>query len=289
MQSAKRYGQLALAGVAAAALVTGCGSSAGKGSAAVQPSGGATAGGSPQSLLAASVEKTVQAGNGKLHIDFKGSFGGQDVSFGGDGIADYADKKFELTLNLPAATGISGTIEERVIGSTVYVMLPSAATAATGGKPWIEVDAASLDSSSSSGLGSLTQDPTQFLNALKTVSSSVTTVGTEDIRGVKTTHYRAQIDLTKAAAASGADASALDQYKKVLGSATLPEDVYLDDSGLPRRVAVSLTPAAGSSGAANVGAFSVTVDLYDFGQADTSSIVAPPASEIGSLPGGIGG
>jgi hypothetical protein len=154
--------------------------------------------------------------------------------------------------------------------------------------PSIKLDTTAISSGSDGGLNALAEDPTQFLNALKTVSSSVTTVGNDTIRGVQTTHYRAQIDLAKAAAESGADRTALDQYQKLLGSATLPVDVYLDANGLPRRFEVSLTPAAGSTGAANVGAFSVTVDLYDYGQADSSSIAAPPASEVGSLPTGAG-
>jgi hypothetical protein len=173
-----------------------------------------------------------------------------------------------------------------VLGSTVYLKLPSGLGAVAGGKSWIKLDTSAISSGSDGGLNALAEDPTQFLNALKSVSSSVTTIGNDTIRGVQTTHYRAQIDLAKAATESGADRTALDQYQKLLGSATLPVDVYLDDNGLPRRFEVSLTPAAGSAGAANVGSFSVTVDLYDYGQADTTSIVAPPASEVGTLPTG---
>jgi hypothetical protein len=117
MQSAKRYGQLALAAGTAAALLTACGSG-GNGSAAI--SGPRSSQSGAQALLAASVDKTVQAGNGKIHIAFTGSFAGQQVSFGGDGVADFAGKKFDLSLALPAATGLAGDVEERVIGSTVY-------------------------------------------------------------------------------------------------------------------------------------------------------------------------
>ena len=308
MPSAKRYSRLAtagVAGVAIAALVAGCGSSGGGGkSAGVFPGTGSSTSSSgggggdssnPHALLAASVDKTLAAKNGKIHLEFKGSFGGQDITFGGDGIADFAGKKFQLMLNLPAASGISGTLEERVIGKDFYLKFPEGLAAQLGGKSWIKINSGDLGASSSTGLDQLGQDPTQFLSTLRSVSNSVTKVGTEEIRGVKTTHYRAEVDLSKAAAASGIDKSGLDaatidQYKKLLGSTTLPEDVYLDDNGLARRFSVSLTPTAPSStGTSTTGAFSITVDLYDFGSTDTSGIVAPPASEVGSLPTGLSG
>lgn len=310
MHSGKRYSRLAaavVAGVAVATLVAGCGSSGGGKSAGVFPStggrasstGGGTDSSNPHVLLAASVDKTLAAKNGKLHLEFKGSFGSQDVTFGGDGIADFADKKFQLQLNLPASSGISGTIDERVIGKDFYLKFPDALAAQLGGKAWIKLSASDLGASSSSGLGQLGQDPTQFLSTLRSVSNSITKVGTAEIRGVKTTHYRAEVDLSKALAASGVGKSGalssatIEQYKKLLGSTTLPEDVYLDDNGLARRIAVSLTPASSSSSssssAAKIGAFSITVDLYDFGSTDTSGIVAPPASEVGSLPTSLSG
>ncbi len=282
------------------ALVAGCGSSGGGTSSGVFPSAGSSTsnkggGGSgdlsPHALLAASVDKTLAAKNGKLHLEFKGAFGGQDITFGGDGIADFAGKKFQLQLNLPAASGISGTIEERVIGKDFYLKFPDALATQLGGKSWIKLSAADLGASSSTGLDQLGQDPTQFLSTLRSVSNSITKVGTEEIRGVRTTHYRAEVDLSKAAAATGASglsSTTIEQYKKLLGSTTLPEDVYLDDNGLARRFSVSLSPSVPvSAGTTSTGAFTVTVDLYDFGSTDTSGIVAPPASEVGSLPTGL--
>ncbi len=179
-----------------------------------------------------------------------------------------------------------------MIGKTVYVMLPAAESSVTGGKPWIKVDPSELGVSKSSGLDFTGQDPTQLLATLRGVSDSVTKVGTTEVRGVETTHYRAQVDLAKAVQASGADASSLEQVTKTLGSGTIPEDVYLDSDGLPRRFAVSINPvlpstSAGSSAAPS--SFTVTVDLYDFGKTDTSGIAAPPADQVGDLGSLLGG
>ncbi len=300
MLSARACQRLAIAGVATA-LVAGCGSSSKGGSGAVlNPSGapkGGAGGGSIQELLAGSVDKADEAKNAKIHLDFTGSAAGKDLSFGGDGVADFAGKKFEMTLNLPAAAGISGSIEELVIGNQLYLKLPASEAAVTGGKPWIKVDASELGSSSTSGLSFTNEDPTQLLNTLRGVSSSVTKLGTADVRGVQTTHYRAEVDLAKAVQASGADSSAMQQFTKTLGAATIPEDVYLDSAGLPRRFAItikpsSLLPSDAPSAAASAAAgssFTVTVDLYDFGQADTSGITAPPADQVGDLGSLLGG
>lgn len=293
MQSGKRSRRLAvagLAGIAAVTLMAGCGNSSTSGSAGFFPSTGASAdagaGGGPHTLLAASVDKTEAAKNAQIHIDVQSSSGAQSVDVTGDGIIDFADKKFQLVMNLPETAGLSGTIEERVIDGVLYIQLPPAAGIVTGGKPWIKIDASKLGNSGD-GLSSLGQDPTQFLSTLRSVSDSVTKLGTVSIRGVQTTHYRAEVDLAKAAAAGGADSSALDQFKQEFGTTTIPEDVYIDASGLARRYSVSFSPAPGATGAAASISFSTTVDLFDFGTTNTSDIVAPPASEIAALPSGF--
>jgi hypothetical protein len=295
MQSTKRSGRLAIAGaagIAAITLVAGCGSSSTSGSAGFFPSTGSSSAGNgspaagPHTLLAASVEKTEAAKNAQLHIDVQSSSGAQSVDISGDGIIDFAHKRFQLALALPSSLGIGGTIEERVIDGVFYLHLPAIAEAATGGKAWIKVDASQLDSGDA-GFSPVGQDPTQYLGMLRSVSDSVTKLGTVEIRGVETTHYRAQVDLAKAAAAGGADTASIDQFKTEFGTTTIPEDVYIDAKGMARRFSVSFTPPADASGAAASVSFSTTVDLFNFGTTDTSDIVAPPADEISSLPSGI--
>ncbi|HEX4017273.1 MAG TPA: hypothetical protein VHX15_11110 [Frankiaceae bacterium] len=247
-----------------------------------------------QALLAGSVDKTLAAKNAKISLDFSGSVAGQNLSFGGTGVADFVGKKFDLKLTLPAEAGISGTIEERVIGKAIYVMLPAAESAVTGGKQWIKLDLSELGASDTTGLNLTGTDPTQLLTTLRGVSDSVTKVGTAEVRGVQTTHYRAEVNLAKAVKASGADSSNLDQLTKALGATTLPEDIYLDSSGLARRFSVTMKPAAGTATGSSTsapttaatGSFTVTVDFYDFGTTDTSGITAPPANEVGTLPTG---
>jgi hypothetical protein len=291
MQAGKRAGRLAIAGmagIAAITLVAGCGSSSTSGSAGFFPSSSAPAGegaGGPHTLLAASVDKTEAAKNAQIHMDVQSSAGGQSLDVTGDGVIDFTSNKFQLVMNLPQTAGLGGTIEERVIDGVVYIQLPAAAGIVTGGKQWIKVDASRLNGGASPS--SLGQDPTQYLSMLRSVSDSVANLGPAAVRGVQTTHYRAQVDLAKAAAASGADAASIDQIKTEFGTTTIPEDVYIDAKGLTRRFSISFAPTAGSAGATADVSFSTTVDLFDFGTTDTSDIVAPPSDEVGSLPSGI--
>lgn len=290
MQSDRRLAQLAIAGVAVAALVTGCGSSSG-GSSSGKAGGGSkisTDTVTPQALLVASVDKTLAAKSADIAISFKGGAAGKEIAFSGTGVIDFVRQRFDMAVDLPASAGISGTIEERLIDKVLYLKLPAAVSAVAGGKSWVRVGTPSIGKSGGS-LGSLSQNPADILGSLRSVSSSVTTVGIDYIRGVKTTHYRANIDLAKAAA-SGAKASldraTIDRYKKALGSTLLPVDVYLDSKGLPARFAITVKPAAGSVTASEIGSVAISIDFYNYGTANPAAIVAPPASEVGTLPTG---
>ena len=69
-----------------------------------------------------------------------------------------------------------------------------------GGKPWIKVDLNAVGKQAGIDLSQFTQlgtDPSRMVDWLRTVSGDVTTVGTEKLDGVDTTHYRATVDLSK--------------------------------------------------------------------------------------------
>ena len=94
-------------------------------------------------------------------------------------------------------------------GDVAYLRFPAIDAQLPSGKTWIkatEGDAAvggfdfhELESFSRS-------DPRELLDALRTLSGDLETVGTEELRGVETTHYRAVVDpveLAKGAATAG--------------------------------------------------------------------------------------
>ena len=86
-------------------------------------------------------------------------------------------------------------------GTVGYVRFPALDGQLPAGKTWIRGDA---DGASTSGFdfGELEQfaksDPRDVLGALRAVTSEVETVGSEQLRGVETTHYRATVDPARA-------------------------------------------------------------------------------------------
>ena len=83
-------------------------------------------------------------------------------------------------------------------GDTAYIKFPLIADQLPAGKTWIKGDAKTLSGAQAGQLkqfGSLAgTDPRDVFGLLKAVSGSITAVGSDEIRGVETSHYRATID-----------------------------------------------------------------------------------------------
>src|SRR5207244_7198520 len=111
---------------------------------------------------------------------------------------------------------------------------------ATGGRPWVKLD---LTQFQAQGLSS-GRDVLANLSLLSAVGTQVEDVGHDVVHGVKTTHYRAQLDLQKVVEhlppAFAAAKGGLDQLR---GQSLPPMsmDVWLDGAGLPRRLVVGLS------------------------------------------------
>lgn len=201
------------------------------------------------------------------------------VNITGSGAASFATDQSEFSLNIPQA----GTFQIRLVGGTLYLMVPAQDQAATGGKPWASVDLSSLQEGNSTvpGLGSGSSDPSQILGYLQGVSTSVTNLGSATIRGVQTTHYRLTVDLNKAAQANPQDAA---QYQKLLSqihTSTLPMEVWTDSSNRVNQLRVEIPVPAGTSGTTTAGSVTLTLQLFNFGV--PVNVAAPPPNEVGTL------
>jgi hypothetical protein len=173
---------------------------------------------------------------------------------------------------------------------TLYMRMPAILAAKLpGSRPWLKLDASKLGSGmGTGGLGSLfdspgMQDPSQFLQYLRGVSGNVTKVGTDVVGGVRTTHYRASIDLEKALSRlSGSNAAAgrrLGQlFKALLHSGQLPVDVWIDSSDHVRRMAFHMNASVGS-GQSMTMAMQLTIPQYG----PQPEPQAPPAGQVTDL------
>ena len=257
--------------------------------------------------LAQSASTSADATSGRFSFDMAMTFPGADeqLSFSGEGAFDAASKRASFAVDMSAfakllggfasalgggnATGLPDfddpagwKIEVVQDGDVAYLRFPAIDAQLPNGKTWIKAsegdakvggfDFHELESFSSS-------DPRELLDVLRSLSGDLETVGTEELRGVETTHYRAVVDpveLAKGAATAGQATDGLfDQLTAQSGIGAVPLDVWIDANGLVRKLSmeVSATDQASQAGAATI-----SFELWDYGE--TVDIELPPASQV---------
>jgi hypothetical protein len=261
-----RFGTIAAA-VGVAALIGGCGSS-----------------GQPSGQVVRAADKTAQSpgyrmsGTGLLSTSRTGN-----IALALSGSFDRTDGLGSLITTV-SILGRRIEIPELLSHLTVYMSARAipGGTSLTGGRPWVQIDLSrTLGAISASSLPTAT-DPTQFVDYLRAVSSDATSVGTQTIRGVKTTHYRATVDLRRypslvPASRRRAVGRSVKDLEAALGGHTIPLNVWIDGHSLVRRLALSFSECVAKARST----FSLTMDLYDYGPQAKPHI--PPASRVYDL------
>jgi hypothetical protein len=191
-----------------------------------------------------------------------------------------------------AAQALGGTtirMDMVLNGQVMYMRLPQALLDKApnlGGKPWIEMNVAKL--TGIPGLSALGNDPTtsnpgQMLQYLRAASDGFATVGQQQVDGVLTTHYRAQLSLDRLAAdVPSADRAlvqqALSQLRQATQSQDLPVDVWIDAHHLVRRTIMSLSAQTPNGPAVQE---TITADMTDYGPQPRPTL--PPADQVTDL------
>jgi hypothetical protein len=132
------------------------------------------------------------------------------------------------------------TIDEIIAGDVIYVRSGELTSSLPDGKTWARLDLDQRSGRQGVDLTALraggSQDPEQFLDYLRGAGTA-SRLGTEDVRGTRTTRYTVLVDPQKALAraASPEARAALRKDFSALRSRTIPMDVYVDDHDLVRR------------------------------------------------------
>jgi hypothetical protein len=167
-----------------------------------------------------------------------------------------------------------GEIEMVMSRMKVYTKYPpEIAATIPGNKPWSMIDmqafgeAQGMDFSAMSQMGG-GNDPSQLLQYLRGVSGEVETLGEEEVRGVTTTHYRAEIDLDKAADSApenlrDAVRMSIETMKQQMGTTTIPLDVWIGDDGFVHRMTMHMQTG---DDAPQPFEMDMTMEFYDFGE-----------------------
>lgn len=173
----------------------------------------------------------------------------------GEGAVDFVSHTARLQLDMAALAGgaVQGTAEILMVDDFVYVKLP-AGVGPGGTKPWLRVAAGGQGSGGFAVLGAT--DPTGALAALGG-AGTVTKLAGEEIRGEDTDHFRATVDLRKAAAQAGARKADVDRLAAAIEQPEIPIDVWIDDEGRARRMQLTLSPSGTKT--------KVTLEFFEFG------------------------
>jgi hypothetical protein len=208
-----------------------------------------------------------------------------------EGVFDTKTGRGEMTLSMDlsglpdaARVGGGGSSEQHMIfdGLTFYMSSPALAASLPAGKRWIKIDVTELGKQAGVDFGSLiqggSQDPTQVLQYLKAASGDVRKVGTEKVRGTRTTHYKATIDFNKVADTLPADRRAavratMRELIRLAGTSKAPMEVWIGDDGVLRRMTNTVT----SNFDGQRTTITQRIELYDFGT--KVDVKIPRASE----------
>jgi hypothetical protein len=227
--------------------------------------GGTSAARVADPLAQAATRTTSVAG---AHFVVKGHVvvGGTQASFSGPGeIADHG-RTVHIRLAVPTA---GSTLTVEAIGQGDVFYLRGGPFSEMAGGKWLRVKGNAL------GMDLSQNNPAKLLDYLR-ATSEITKLGAATVRGERTTHYRARIQLDKL---SPDAAAALSQTTEAKGLKELPVDVWVGDDGLVRRLTLDLQQQ-------HKGSVAVSVEFFDFGDVSVNVPAASETKDLGQLGGG---
>jgi hypothetical protein len=235
---------------------------------------------SPAAAVRAATSATESAGSASFRLTLTADDGTTPTTVEVRGKADLDGTSADLSATIPGDGGPT-TVRQRVVDGVVYLKVEgSDLLPAT----WVKLDPAALPEGAGQELGGMlggagSGTVTAPLDALREVAD-VEKVGTQEIDGIATTHYRATLDPAKLAAAFGPLESLGLGGGATIGVGTMPVDLWVDAEGRVVRMTQTVElPDAGS--------ISWTLDLREFGA--RLELEAPSgALDLGSLLGSLG-
>lgn len=234
-----------------------------------------------------------------LHATIQAPGLSQALPFSAEGAVDNTARQGKMTLDMSAfARSVpSGPLADPTLwhgqevfdtshGIVIYMRLPFLNSLAHIDKPWVKLDLAAVGRQLGVDVGQFTQlgsgDPAQSLDYLRATSGKVTKVGTEQVRGVTTTHYAATVDLERypnlvPSSKREAMRKSIEKLVELSGRKTIPVEVWVDGQKRVRRMKMAV-PSKSARGTATT---RMTMEFYDFGA--PVSVQLPPASQTVDL------
>jgi hypothetical protein len=143
-------------------------------------------------------------------------------------------------------------------------------------------------------LGQLgSNDPRQMIDQIRAVSGDVEKLGSEKVRGVDTTKYRANVDIRRYPDRLPPEQReqarvAVEKLVEQTGNDTYPMTLWIGDDELVRRVQIEYDFEV--PGQEKKAEFSMTMEFFDFGApVDVSPPPAKDVQDLGELAASLGG
>jgi hypothetical protein len=233
---------------------------------------------SPEDVAAAAA-RTAKVETYKASFESVISVGGQTVKQNGEGEFAAKGKRGSLTMTTSGA-GADLEMQMVVAWPVIYIRFPAGSGAELPpGKEWVGVDMQKLGEKLGFDFNELMQanqsDPAQGLAYLREVAD-LETVGTEEVRGIETTHFRGVVDLRRVAEEVPEAKDSVERLIELSKVDRVPSEVWVSADGLIRRIKFSYDNMR-PPGARPMD-MTMQMELYDFGA--RVSIEEPPAAEV---------
>ena len=160
----------------------------------------------------------------------KASAAGQDIPLEGQGSFDLKAKRghFTMTTSVPGKGGVK--IEEILDGLVIYMHSDALTSALPAGKKWLKIDLKTAAGKSGvdfdAAAAAQRRRRPDAVPSYLAKAGDVHKVGSEDVNGTPTTHYRATIDFDKLAGSAGKAADSVRQLER--SAAEEAADRHLD-------------------------------------------------------------
>ncbi len=174
--------------------------------------------------------------------------------------------------------GMLGEIEMRQIGDTVYLKFPFFTALMGAETEWVSMPAEEGSDLAEMGSEAAPSNPSSFLEAFSKAEGTVEELGTEEIRGISTTHFRVTVEEGWQEALSPEELAELEEQGG-LPDESFPLDLWVDGDGLVQRMAITGEETDDATG--TTGVMTMIFDFFDFGQSVT--IEPPPADQVTSM------
>jgi hypothetical protein len=230
--------------------------------------------------LAEAAAKTQAEGSVKVDMTMSMKVvGPKPLTMQGDGSGvfnnDNGSGRMTFTMR---GDGVEIELDSVFVMPVMYMRSPLFESELPDGKSWIKIDLVEAGEELGIDFETLLKyRPADQLAALEATAGDVEEVGTETVRGVETTQYRATIDLEKAATEGPEELrESMSRVAELTGMSTVPVRVWIDQEGLVRRFAQTLNQTL-PNGAGRM-EMEMAMDLFDFGP--RIHVEAPPPGEV---------